>query len=353
MSTGAVDVVVLGRGIAGAVLTETLRRAGHSVHVFDQKQEGNASMAAGGVVNPLVLRRDIPSWRAAEFLPIAGALYTSWQERLGVACWHHLPLVKLFPTAKEGEQWQRAMATPASALFAIQQPEPEVDAGPFQAPYGYGTVRGSAWLDVPALLAAQRDELLAEGALSERSVGEADIRVGPDGVRVGTVEARWLVRCQGPFASARGMVPVKGETLVVRIPGLMLTRMVHRGVFILPLGEDRYRVGATFQWNEVFSGPSEAGRTWLLERLARMVDAPVELLSHTAGVRPAARDRRPLLGITGPGEALFNGLGSRGVLLAPWCAEQLVAHLFIGTPLDPEVRWDRALPDAADARAVE
>lgn len=353
MSTGGVDVVVLGRGIAGAVLTETLRRAGHSVHVFDQKQEGNASMAAGGVVNPLVLRRDIPSWRAAEFLPVADALYTTWQKRLGVACWHHLPMVKVFPTAKEMDQWRRSMAAPESALFATQLPEPELDEGPFHAPHGYGTVRGSAWLDVPTVLAAQRAELLAEGALSEELVEEKDITAGTDGVRVGAVNARWLVRCQGPFASARGMVPVKGETLVVRIPGLLLTRMVHRGVFILPLGQDRYRVGATFQWTEVFSGPTDKARTWLLERLADLVDAPVEVLSHTAGVRPAARDRRPLLGITGPGEALFNGLGSRGVLLAPWCAEQLVAHLFIGTPLDPEVRWDRALPNAPDARAME
>ena len=353
MSKGVVDVVVLGRGIAGAVLTETLLRAGHSVHVFDRKQEGNASMAAGGVVNPLVLRRDIPSWRAKELLPVADALYTSWQSRSGVCCWHHLPMVKVFPTAKEVVQWQRAMTAPESAPFATLQAEPEVDGGPFNAPHGYGTVRGSAWLDVPALLAAQHEELLDAGALSEQLVEEQDIRVGADGVCVGAVEARWLVRCQGPFTSPHGLVPVKGETLVVRIPGLVLTRMVHRGVFILPMGEDRFRVGATFQWNDVFEGPTEAGRTWLLERLTQLVDAPVEVLSHTAGVRPAARDRRPLLGITGPRQALFNGLGSRGVLLAPWCAEHLVSHLFHGTALDPEVQWDRVLPDASDGRTKE
>ena len=44
---------------------------------------------------------------------------------------------------------------------------------------------------------------------------------------------------------------------------------------------------------------------------------------------------------TGPHEAIFNGLGSRGVLLAPWCAQHLTDHLFKGVPLDPEVDLER------------
>ena len=153
-----------------------------------------------------------------------------------------------------------------------------------------------------------------------------------------------MVRCEGAFANVEGLVPVKGEGLTVRIPGLRLTRMVHRGVFLLPtpaLGEDVYRVGATFQWDKVWEGPTDGGRTWLLERIARITALPVEVLDHWSGVRPASRDRRPILGITGPRQAVFNGLGSRGVLLAPWCAAHLAEHLFAGAALDPEVDRER------------
>jgi glycine/D-amino acid oxidase-like deaminating enzyme len=38
---------------------------------------------------------------------------------------------------------------------------------------------------------------------------------------------------------------------------------------------------------------------------------------------------------------VLNGLGSRGVLLAPWCAAHLADHLFNGAPIDTEVAWDR------------
>jgi glycine oxidase len=65
--------------------------------------------------------------------------------------------------------------------------------------------------------------------------------------------------------------------------------------------------------------------------------ARAEVLEQASGVRPTSRDRRPILGRTAPHEAVFNGLGSRGVLLAPWCARHLAAHLFDGAPLDPEV----------------
>ena len=338
------DVLILGRGIAGAVLTETLRMRGLKVHVFDRKRAGNASMAAAGVVNPVVLRRDVPSWRAAELLPIAEAFYTAMEQRHARSFWHPLELVKLFPTPKEAEQWQRAMRDPGTAPFVAMKPQPEIEAAAVLAPHGHGTVTRSAWLDVPAMLDAQREALMKEGALSEIDLAANDVAIEAEQVRVGARSARWLVRCEGAFAAVEGLVPVKGEGLTVRIPGLRLTRMVHRGVFLLPtpaLGDDVYRVGATFKWDQVWEGPTEEGRTWLLERIMRITVLPVEVLDHWSGVRPASRDRRPILGLTGPHEAVFNGLGSRGVLLAPWCAAHLADHLLVGAALDPEVDRER------------
>jgi glycine/D-amino acid oxidase-like deaminating enzyme len=335
------DVLILGHGIAGAVLAETCLRHGLKVHVLDRRREGNASLAAAGIVNPVVLRRDVPSWRAAELMPLAAAFYADLQRRLGVECWHSMPLVKVFPTPHEVAQWERAVADPATAPFIGRCPEPEVDAAPLHAPFGYGTVTAAAWLDVPRLLSAQRMELLWNCRVTEVEVAESDVQPGRNGIRIGGVEGRWLVRCEGPFAQLPGLLPVKGETLTVRIPGLHLSRMVHRGLFLIPLGGECFRVGATFNWENVWDGPTPAARTWLMERLATLVDAPVEVLDQHSGVRPTSKDRRPIIGVIAEQEAVLNGLGSRGVLLAPWCAEQLLAHLFNGRPLDAEIRCGR------------
>lgn len=335
------DVLILGRGIAGAVLAETCLTRGLSFHVFDLKRDGNASMAAGGAVNPVVLRRDMPCWRAMELMPLSRSFYGAWQERLSISCWHPTPLVKIFPTQNDVKQWARAMAEPGTAPFIASRTEPEIDEAPLRAAHGYGTVTDAAWLDVPMLLEAQRAELLRNGELTERDVDGSEIQAGPEGVRIDQVQGRWLVRCVGPSARDTGLIPVKGETLTVRIPGLHLTRMVRGGVVLLPLGEDLYRVGATFKWTDVWEGPTEEARTLLLRKLEALVKVPIEVVAQHAGVRPTARDRRPILGKGGAHEAVFNGLGARGVMLAPWCAEHLLDHLFKGKELDPEVDRQR------------
>ena len=331
------DVLILGHGIAGAVLAESCRLRGLSVHVFDHKRDGNASMAAGGAVNPVVLRRDVPSWRAAELMLLIHTFYGRWEQHLSIQCWHPLPMVKLFPTPNEVKQWERAMADPVTSQFITKRAEPEIEAAPLPAPHGYGTVTDAAWLDLPMLLDTHRKSLIRRGDLSEVNVDKSQIQHESEGVRIGAVQGRWIVDCTGPFSAAAGMVPVKGETLTVRIPELHLTRMIHGSVGLLPLGDHLFRVGATFKWTDVWEGPTEEARGSLLARLQATVETPIEVVAQHAGVRPTSQDRRPILGKTGLHSAILNGLGTRGVMLAPWCAEHLLEHLFDGNELDHEV----------------
>jgi glycine oxidase len=335
------DVLILGRGIAGAVLAETLLQRGLRVHVFDHKRPGNASMAAAGVVNPVVLKRDVPSWRAEELLPVAGAFYTAMERHLDAPFWHPIELVKLFASAGDAAQWARAQEHPVTGTFIDRRSQPGVDVAPVHAPHGHGTVHRAAWLDVPAMLEAQRKDLLARQLLSETPIEEADIVNGTGGVRIGDRSAPLLVRCTGPFARMHGLVPVKGEGLTLRLPGLPRDRMLHRGVFALPVGDDLHRVGATFTWNEVWDGPTEAARDWLLEKLRKLTPVAPDVVGQWTGVRPTSADRRPILGRIAAHEAVLNGLGSRGVLLAPWCAAHLADHLFAGQSLHPEVDVSR------------
>ncbi len=335
------DVLILGRGIAGAVLAETLLQRGLRVHVFDHKRPGNASMVAAGLVNPVVLRRDVPSWRALEMLDSAETFYTTLEQRLACCFWHPLELVKLFPGEREVAQWERAMQDPITSKLIDRRAQATMDAAPVNALHGYGTVHRCAWLDVPTFLDAQRSQLLREGCLTEVEISAQEIAHLDDGVRIADRTAPCLVRCEGPFADIPGLVPVQGEGLTVRLPELKVDRALHRGVFLLPQGDDIYRVGATFKWDAVWEGPTAEGRRWLLEQLTKLTPVVPEVLEHWAGVRPASADRRPNLGRTAAHAAVFNGLGARGVMLAPWCATHLAEHLFDGRPLDAEVDLGR------------
>jgi len=331
------DVILIGQGLAGTVLSTTLRQRGLHVAVFDVPQEGRASEVAAGLVNPVALRRTVLTWRASEMLAIAGAFYRDLGLMHDQVFWHPMPLVAVFPTAQEAGIWQLRTREEETKRFVRMDTSVDPVLDVFPQPYGRGIIDRCAWVDVKSLLVAHRAELRAENALFEAHIDPAAILREKDGVRIGDVAAPLLVHCAGPFAEVPGMVPVKGEGLTVHIPGLVLDRIVHRGVFVLPVGSETYRVGATFAWNEVWGGPSEEARDHLLDRLQRLVEREVKVQHHWAGVRPASRDRRPILGRIGPHEAVLNGLGSRGVLLAPWCAQHLAAHLYDGVPLDPAV----------------
>lgn len=331
------DVIIIGQGLAGTVLSETLSARGLRVVIYDVPKEGRASHVAAGLVNPIVMRRTIPSWRASEMLAIAGAFYRELEQRYDTRFWSPIELVELFPTAKEAGIWQLRLKDPDIARMLGEGPASDPALSELYQPYGHGVVRRCAWLDVRKLLQAHRERWSENGSLVEREVSGQDIHAIQGGIRIHDSSAPWVVNCIGPRAEGAFLVPVRGEGLTVHIEGLRLKSAVHRGVFLLPMGEDRYRVGATFAWDNVWSGPTEEARRWLLDKVERVVQRPVEIEDHWAGVRPASRDRRPVLGRMARHEAILNGLGSRGVLLAPWSAQHLTGHLLDGTPLDPEV----------------
>ncbi|HMC97300.1 MAG TPA: FAD-dependent oxidoreductase, partial [Flavobacteriales bacterium] len=326
------DVIIIGQGLAGAVLSETLVRRGLRVMMFDAPRDGRASWVASGIVNPIVLRRTVLSWRASEMLAVAGAFYRELELLYDTTFWHPLPLVELFPTAQEAGIWQLRMKDPELARFLGRGPLNDAALAGLPQPYGYGVVKRSAWLDVKTFLRAHRERWLSAGGLEERTVRTEDVVRREDAIEVYQRSAPLLISCTGPFADVPGLSLVRGEGIKVRIPGFLSQAMLHRGVFALPLGNELFYVGSTFAWDDVWSGPTAEGQRALLDRLSRLVKGPVEVLEHWAGVRPAAKDRRPILGRTAPHEAMMNGLGSRGVLLSPWCAQHLAEHLLDGSP---------------------
>ena len=81
----------------------------------------------------------------------------------------------------------------------------------------------------------------------------------------------------------------------------------------------------------------------LLEKLEDLIHIPYEIIDYSAGIRPTTRDRKPFIG-THPKHKnlhIFNGLGSKGVTLAPYYSNQLVEYLTAGAFLDKEVNIDR------------
>ena len=131
----------------------------------------------------------------------------------------------------------------------------------------------------------------------------------------------------------------KGELFIIKAPNLNLDVIINTSVFILPLGNDLFKIGATYHWEDKTNNPTEAGKLELLERIREILNCDFEIVEHVAGVRPTVRDRRPLLGSNPKHKNLhiLNGLGTRGVMLAPSMALDLFNFIENNKPLDKSI----------------
>ena len=69
-----------------------------------------------------------------------------------------------------------------------------------------------------------------------------------------------------------------------------------------------------------------------------------QLVDQIAGIRPTVLDRRPLIGQHPnlKNQYIFNGFGSKGVSLIPWCAQHFLAFLLDRqNALNPELDIQR------------
>ncbi|MGC6533286.1 MAG: NAD(P)/FAD-dependent oxidoreductase [Flavobacteriales bacterium] len=336
-----VDFLIVGQGLAGSVLARTLLRAGKSVHLVDTHRVNSASRVAAGMFNPIVFKRLNKSWMADEALPFAADFYQAWEQELGLNVWHPTPIIRIFPGQEAANDFAARSASDGFAHILHTETRPDGEAQ--TAPFGYGVVEGSGYLELGLLLDTQRQAWMDAGLHSEADWREEDTEVTPDGVTWNGITADHIILCQGHAlldGSWFGDLPLrrtKGEVVDVHQPGLALSHIVNNGRWAIPLGEGRFRLGATYEWHTGDPSITPEACALLLDKLAPVVGEHPEVQAQRGGIRPAVKDRRPLLG-THPQLArvhVFNGMGTRGVMIAPTVAEWMRDHMLGVSSLPP------------------
>ena len=86
-----------------------------------------------------------------------------------------------------------------------------------------------------------------------------------------------------------------------------------------------------------------AKKAALIEKLKKVISVPYTIKDQSAGIRPTVKDRRPMVGVHHIYKQLsvLNGLGTRGVMIAPTVAENLFDHLEFGKKLDQQINIKR------------
>lgn len=339
-----VDLLIIGQGLAGSVLACEARDRGMSIHVIDQGHAHAASMVAAGMWNPVSFRKIIEVWKAKEVMHFLQNRYPKWEKDLGAFFFHPKPVARVFPNEEYADLWKKRISEGMSWITLGTKDLPGAN-----HPHGYGLVPDAGFVHLPHFLAAVRDRLKEENALSEEVFEEDRLVFKDDCWNYGEIRVKHVVLSVGTsgmqLKNMEGL-PLrtnKGEVLDVRADAWKEDLTLNNGKWMLPYSDGTLKLGATYEWQRADLETTAENREMLIAKMNMAYPGEIEVIEHKAGLRPTVKDRRPLVGKLPSGLFSFNGLGTRGVLIAPYLANELLSHLLEGKTLDPEIDIQRFL----------
>ncbi|PHR69645.1 MAG: FAD-dependent oxidoreductase [Lutibacter sp.] len=342
-----VDYIIVGLGLAGLAFSRELTKHNKTFIIFEDDSQ-NSSRVAGGMYNPIVLKRFNPVWDAKNQLEKAMPFYKELEELLGGKYDYKVDIFRLFTSIEEQNNWFAACDKPVLAEYLIPKVVTDNYNG-IDAPFGYGNVTKTGRIDTLTLLKDYKKYLEKENLIIYNKFDYKAINLDEENIEYKDITATKVVFCEGfgmkknPYFKTLPMEEAKGELITIHAPELEIDFVLKSSVFIMPLGDDLFKIGATFNWTDKTNTPTEKAKEELLGKLNTVINVPYKIVDHVAGIRPTVNDRRPLVGIHKEHKqlAILNGLGTRGVMIAPTVAKELYNHIENNAELRNEIDISR------------
>lgn len=342
-----VDYIIVGCGLGSIAFCEELRANNKSFVVFDNNSQ-KSSLVAAGLYNPVILKRFSAVWKAKEQLEIALPHYAKIEKELNIKVDYKLKIQRRFASIEEQNLWFNAMDKPNIESFLSDKLIKNSNEY-IEAPFGFGEVLGAGRIDTETLISNYKQFLKAKDSLHEVDFLYDKLENKENLITYENLRARHIVFAEGfgvrqnPYFKEVPINGTKGEVLTVKAPNLKIDFAIKSSVFVIPLGDDLYIVGSTYNWKDKTKAITEEGKNELLSKLKTFINCDVEVVEHVAAVRPTVIDRRPVVGTHSEFKNMhiLNGLGSRGVMIAPYAAKKLFRLIENNEVLDNEIDVQR------------
>jgi glycine/D-amino acid oxidase-like deaminating enzyme len=337
------DVIIVGQGLAGSLLAWQLIQKHFRVIVIDDRHNGSSSLVAAGLMNPVSGKRLLTSWNVDRCLPAALRAYRALEGVLQRPLYHEMPVLRLFDSQQQRDLWEQRRCEPEYQPYFGNGLESDLNT---QNDYGGCYIQQSGYLDTVALLAGIKAFLQRQNSIIEADIHYDDIQLLPGEALCQGIRTKHLLFCEGhrirhnPWFSGLPLQPAQGEILTLKVPGPVPRHIINRGKWLLPVAQDRVKVGATFQWQPIDGVPTLQGKQVLLDAYRQLwqTSHACQVVAHECGVRPGSRDKKPLIGLHPryPQLGVFNGFGAKGALWIPYYAAKFAECLSGPANLPPE-----------------
>lgn len=330
------DYIVVGGGLAGCCLAWELHFQNKNVAVIADA-ENNSTLVAAGLFNPITGKMLSKTWQAEKLFATLHEFYRKIEEQTGSDFFIELPIYRPFISIEEQNNWMALSENPGLQNFIEKV---FIRPSGFEAvldPFGGIVVKQAGFIRTDIFVEATKEYFKKKGKWKTEKVNYNDFIFSETKEQVAYrhSSAEKIIFCEGvsslqnPWFSWVPVRPLKGETLTVETT-LSKEIILNRGVYAVPqMATDAFKIGATYDHQMENQGITEKAKNELLQKWEMIHNKPTKVLSQQWGIRPTSPDRKPILGLHPEFKTIgiLNGLGTKGVSLAPFAAKVLVEFL--------------------------
>lgn len=340
------NALVVGGGLAGICLTHQLLKRNINVKLID-KGENFSSRIAAGMINPMVFRTMMKTWKGDTLIPYLNKFYPEIEAKTDKKFFFKRKIRRVFSTKEEKEKWleREQDSTYEDYIFSIKKNDSEPNY--IKSSYGSGVVNSPGYIDAEKFMKANHNYFLQKSIIQYEDFDFSKLEVKTGKYKSTNYDliifAEGYLGKNNPYFNYLPLQQTKGEVLTLNSSQLVTSEILNRKCFILPTEDFHFRLGATFTWNTTDTSPTKEAREKLLEQYKAISTASIEVVDQKGGIRPTVTDRRPLIGVHPKYEKLFifNGMGTKGYMIAPYFSEHFIDHLLDDETLDSEVDISR------------
>lgn len=345
----SVDYIIVGQGLAGSTLAYKLIKNEATVLVIDEEATSTSSKIAAGMFTPVSGKRLTETWMAKEFLTALKTTYAEMENWTQEKFITYVNIQQSFASVKEQNDFY---ATRAENMEAYLIQNPTLHNG-LQCEFGGFEITQSGWLNMEVFLSAVRQKLTATSSYIKGVFNYSDLTLTETNCLYQGINAKAIIFCQGhqslnnPYFANVPIIPNQGDVFLIETNVLDNTKIYKRGAYAVGLTNQLFKVGSTYHWNVLNQHPTPAGYDELKHKTNALINGQYKVLKHLAGIRPTTKDRKPILGkhATLP-LFIFNGLGTKGVMVASYFSDVMASFITNQTILGMDISTERFQHDS-------